>query len=134
MSVVTPSAATPGDFAPMVAAFADGVIVLPQCRECGVWTWTPSDQCRGCDRFGVEWTAVPDPVGTLFTFTVVWHTSLVDYADRVPFVVGLVDVADTGIRIPGLIDCQPGAVDIGTRLRPQFGSQASGGPLLRWQP
>jgi uncharacterized OB-fold protein len=85
-----------------------GELAIPRCEECRAWVWYPQPRCRACGSDRVTWEAVSGR-GTLFTWVVVHHAFLPEYAGAVPFTTALVALEeDPSVRVPTtLVDCSP---------------------------
>ncbi len=84
-------------------------LAIPRCEQCGRWVWYPQDRCPICGGTRTPWTAVSGR-GWLYSWSVVRHIFLPAYADLVPYVVGLVALAeDPLVRVAGRIAVDPGA-------------------------
>lgn len=124
-----------GDFAPMLEAMTAKTLLLPRCEGCESWIWPPTDTCRTCGEHTVAWTEVIPATSTLFSYTVVWHTRLPGYTDRTPYVVGIVEVAETGIRLIGSLEAQPDSqLSLGQPLAAIYKSSPDGTPIVCWAP
>jgi uncharacterized OB-fold protein len=102
---MTPRAAPP---APLVDAdsiqfweAADrGELRLCHCTACGTYLQPPLERCKRC---GAGTHFVPAAgTGTIYSFIVVHHPSVPAFADKVPYVLAIVEL-DEGIRLPGLL-------------------------------
>ena len=73
--------------------------------------------------FDVEWVELPG-TGTVYSYTVVQHALHPDLAPVVPYVSGIVELDGTqgeGARmLVNIVDCEPGEISIGTRVRVVF--------------
>jgi uncharacterized OB-fold protein len=94
------------------AGAAAGELRLPRCGACRAWRWYPRERCEACG-------SSQDPVwqrlqgrGRLFSWAVVHRAFLPAFADQVPFVTGLVALAeDEHLRIPTrIVDCDAAAL------------------------
>lgn len=94
--------------APFWAAAARHELALPRCDGCGAFAWYPKDRCRSCGGTAFTWTPVSGR-GRLFSWTVVRHAFLPQFADLVPFVPGLVTIdEDPAVRlVTRIVDCEP---------------------------
>lgn len=106
---------------PFWEAAARGELALPRCGDCGAFVWYPAERCRACDSARVAWQAVSGR-GTLFAWTVVRHAFVPVFADHVPYVTGLVALAeDPSVRLATLlVDCEPGALRADQPVRAVF--------------
>ncbi|CDO30870.1 Zn-ribbon domain-containing OB-fold protein [Mycolicibacterium porcinum] len=59
---------------------------FPQCVRCGRFQWYPRDFCGGCMGEEFCWAAI-EPIGYVYSFTVVRRAFLPGSRDRVPFTV-----------------------------------------------
>ncbi|MFM8237675.1 MAG: Zn-ribbon domain-containing OB-fold protein [Actinomycetota bacterium] len=88
--------------APYFAGAARGELVVPRCAACARFVWYPEPTCPACGAEPV-WTPVSGR-GTLFSWAVVRRPFLPAFAGMVPFVTGLVALAeDPAVRIPTLV-------------------------------
>jgi uncharacterized OB-fold protein len=94
---------------------------LPRCDTCGRLRWYPEPTCRRCEGTPLTWETLRG-TGTLFSWVVVTHAFLPQFADLTPFVPALVAVdEDPEVRIPTrMVDCEPAALDFGMPVRAVF--------------
>lgn len=87
-----------------------------KCRQCGKVRWPASYICPDCLSEEYDMVTLPDS-GTIYSYIVMdkpFHPSL---ADKVPYVVALVDL-DEGVRIvTNIIDYTPGKVHCGDKVK-----------------
>ena len=90
------------------AGASRGELRIPRCEGCGRWCWYPRERCRHCDGRAFRWETTSGR-GTLFSWVVVTHPFLPQFADLVPFVPALVALdEDAAVRIPTrMVDCDP---------------------------
>jgi uncharacterized OB-fold protein len=104
------------DTGPFWRATAEHRLTFQVCDSCEHVVFYPRRHCPSCG--GLE-TAWHDSVGygTLYTFTIVRQHGMPFFAERVPYVVGVIDL-DEGFRITSeIITDDLDAVAIGSRLR-----------------
>jgi uncharacterized OB-fold protein len=96
-------------------------LCLPRCTACTRIDWYPTGRCRHCGADDVAWVAVSGR-GTLFSWTVVRHVLVKQYAGLVPYATGLVSIdEDPAVRIvTRLVDCRPEELCIGMPMRAVF--------------
>lgn len=109
---------------------------IQRCGSCGKWLWQPRPVCSSCQTPDPVWTRVSGD-GTVASWMVMRPPTLPAYADRVPFVILLVEL-DQGVRLIGyLVDDAGGVlrtdgnaegIEIGMRVSLRFHDQA--GTLL----
>ena len=101
-------------------AAARGELAIPKCVGCGRWVWYPAPECAACGGADMPWTRTAGH-GELYAWTTVHHTFLPEYADLVPYTVGLVAL-DEGplLRVPARLIADAGTLAIGMRMHVQF--------------
>jgi uncharacterized OB-fold protein len=112
-------------------------LVIQQCAGCDAWQWPPEVLCHQCRSFDMRWVEVA-PVGTLFTWTRVWHAAREGLEDAVPYVVAVVELeAAPGVRLVCNLLGDPTRVPVsGERLCGEFEDHATGTDrytLLHWR-
>jgi uncharacterized OB-fold protein len=117
-------------FREFVAGLDRGVLVVGRCAGCGRVQWPPRSLCGSCRGGDFEPYEI-EPAGTVYTFTVVHRAFHPWFAERVPYGVAVVDVADS-LRLTGLfepVDALRCGLDVRGEVR-EFGGQ----PGLLWTP
>ena len=103
---------------PFWEALRDGRIVVQSCLVCGALQHPPLPRCARCLGCDLTWQEVGRR-GELYAFTVVHHATHVAFSDRVPYVVGLVELAP-GVRIVGRIRAVVSTLHVGMPLSAEF--------------
>jgi uncharacterized OB-fold protein len=93
------------------AAAAREQLAIPRCAACARLQWYPRERCAACGGSELPWTPVSGR-GTLFSWAVVRRALVPAFADKVPYVTGLVAlVEDPAVRVvTNLVDCAPEAL------------------------
>lgn len=78
------------DFVPFWQGCAEHRLVMPRCGY-GHVVWPPRPACPLCTELVADWAEVAG-TGRLYSWTVVHRTRLRWYADRTPYVVGIVEL------------------------------------------
>jgi uncharacterized protein len=68
------------------AACARHELRFPQCRQCGRFQWYPRELCAACLSDDFDWAAI-NPVGTVYSYTVVRRPFLPGAERTVPYTV-----------------------------------------------
>jgi uncharacterized OB-fold protein len=90
-------------------------LVFQQCRACGTNWHPPMPRCPHCHAADIDWRASVG-TGTIFTYTIVHHPTHPAFADKIPYVVAVVEL-DEGPRIVTNIKrCEAGDVRCGMRV------------------
>jgi uncharacterized protein len=102
---------------PFWAAAAQGRLELPRCARCGAFNWYPNENCGPCGHTVFEWVEL-EPVGTLFSWSVVARPLFAPYKLIAPYIPALVELpAAPEVRlVTRLVDSEPGALAIGAQV------------------
>lgn len=101
--------------APWYEAARQGRLLIQRSKGTGVHVWYPRRLAPGTLEDDLEWVEASG-YGTLYSFSVVHRTPNAEFADDVPYVLGLVDL-DEGVRLTTrIVDADPEALTIGTRV------------------
>ena len=103
------------------AFFTAGVLTLQQCNACKHLQHPPEEICESCQSFDLGgFTSAGD--GRIESVAVVTQAVHPALADRVPYAIVLVSVADApGILVAGnVVGKEPDALRIGDRVRVVF--------------
>ena len=121
--------------APFWEAAAQHRLVVPRCASCGTFRFPPSPFCWCCQSQGLDWVERPG-VGTVYSYTVVWHPVLPDLADSVPYAPAVVELPDTDqVRVVGAItDATVGDVSIGLPVELVWRDVRAGESVPTWRP
>ncbi len=94
---------------------------IPRCDSCGRLFWYPHGQCRHCKGSSFTWETMSGR-GTLFSWVVVTHAFLPQFADLVPFVPALVALEeDPAVRLATrVVDTDPETLDFDMPLQVTF--------------
>jgi uncharacterized OB-fold protein len=119
------------DTQPFWDAVAEHRLAVQRCDSCAAWVWQPRPLCPRCHGAALSWTEVSG-AGRVASWTALHPPVLTVWADRLPFVILLVELDDApGVRIIGqLVD------DAGELLRTNGEPEgiAMGLPVsLRWR-
>lgn len=103
------------------AGAARGVLLLPRCDTCARFVWYPETPCRGCGGERLTWIEVSGR-GRLFSWSVVRHAWIPQFAAQLPFVTALVALdEDPRVRlVTYVVDCAPDALRCDMPVRAVF--------------
>jgi|SRR5215472_5395786 len=93
-----------------------GRLVVQHCAACDRIWHPPLPACPGCQSARTGWREVSGD-GTVYTFTVVTHPTHFAFADQVPYVVAIVELAEGPRLVTGITGCAPEAVRVGMPVR-----------------
>ena len=122
--------------APFWDATRERRLVLPWCTGCGQPHWFPRAACPHCLDPAIEWRDASGD-GVVHAMSVMPKPALPMLADRVPYVVALVDLAE-GVRmmtnIVELGPLDPSDVTVGLAVRASWEPLSDGRHLLVFAP
>lgn len=101
-------------------AAAEGRLLIQDCPDCGQRQFFPRAWCHYCGSPAVEWLEAAG-TGHVHTFTIIRRaTELGWFADRIPYVVGYVEL-DEGVRLcTNVVNCEPTSVEAGLEVSVTF--------------
>ena len=107
-------------------------LLIQQCNQCSHWVFYPRRHCPQCLAHELTWREV-NGEATLYSFTVTRIATLPDFADEMPQMLAVIELA-LGVRInSNLVGLDESEVKIGMRLQPVFAEvDAKGTRLLRF--
>ncbi|ELY64965.1 Zn-ribbon domain-containing OB-fold protein [Natrinema versiforme] len=106
-----------GATVPFWAGTLEGELRYQEC-ECGHRQLYPRAVCTACGAEDPPFEA-SEGVGTIYTYTVCHVPGEPGFGDRVPYVVGAIDLAE-GPRLLTLLDADPDDLEIGTAVGVTF--------------
>lgn len=121
------------DFAPYWAGCVEERLLVPVCED-GHAFWPPRPTCSRCYRPTARWVETRGR-GSLYSWTVVHRTRNREFAAAVPYVVGMITLADLpGIRMVGHVEADRSLLVEGLELDVVFSETRHGVRLPRWRP
>jgi uncharacterized protein len=96
-----------------------GRLVLQHCRGCGHTWHPPLPRCPRCHATDTGWRQASGE-GTVYSYTVVHHATHAALADRVPYVIAIVELAEGPRVVTGIRGAEPGQVRVGLPVRAVF--------------
>ena len=96
-------------------------LAIPRCDACSAFVWYPAPQCRSCQSDALAWTRVSGRA-TLFSWALVTRALFEPFAEKTPYVSGLVALAeDPAVRlVTNLVDCAPEDLRVDMPVRVVF--------------
>jgi uncharacterized protein len=118
---------------PFWSALREERVDLQRCDGCATWVYYPRSRCPHCLSDQLTWTEV-DGRGTVYTFTVAVQPTAPPFADEVPQLLAIVELAE-GVRLSTtLVGVEPSAIAVGMAVEPVFDHGDDGSTLLRFRP
>jgi uncharacterized protein len=112
---------------------AAGRLSFQVCAACGYTRWPPAPVCPECLSGGGEWKPVAGG-GSVWSFAVYERAYHPDFADKIPYVVALIEL-DAGPRlISNLVAIEPERVHCGLRVCAVFEPAGPEAALVKFTP
>ncbi len=105
--------------APFWRAAAQGKLLLQRCRRCSSFIYYPRPFCPTCLSDDLEWKEASGR-GTVYTYTVVRRAATPAFADKVPYVLAIVELEEGPRMLTNIVGCPPEEVSVGMPVRATF--------------
>ena len=105
-----------------------GELLIQRCAACGRAQFYPRAYCGGCHGTALAWEAASG-AATLYTYTVVRRAPSAEFADRVPYVLAIVELAEGPRLMSTVVDADPEEIEIGMPLTLGFEDRGGDAPL-----
>ena len=119
--------------APYWAAAREKRLVVQQCRSCGQVWHPPLPRCPHCHAADLGWRQVRGD-GTIYTYTIVRHPTHYAFADAIPYVLAIVELAEGPRLVTAITGVPPAEVRAGQPVRVVFREVADGITLPYFEP
>ena len=116
---------------PFFAGGLEGKLMLQRCSRCHRLIYYPRMLCPHCFSADYAWEQLSG-LGTVYSFSIVWHPNHPAFADQIPIVLAVVDLADGAQMVSTLVGCPPEAVAIGMEVSVVFDTIAPDVALPRF--
>jgi len=120
------------DTAPWWQAAAEGRLLLRRCRSCAAAHLYPRPFCPACWSDDVVWEQASG-AAVLYSYSVVRFNDLPPFAERVPYVAAIVELAEGPRLTTNLVDCELDDLTVGMPLQVTFrhDADAPAAPVFR---
>jgi len=124
----------PSDIAlPFWAGLRAGQLRLQRCDGCGHYNHPPRISCPKCHGKAFTWTAVAAR-GIVYSYTTVFRAPMPVFKAELPYVVALVDVEDTPVKLLSNLLAPPDQVHIGMPVNLVFEPASDDITLFKFAP
>lgn len=106
---------------------------LQHCPRCDTYQHPPKPFCPRCHNRALAWQAVP-AAGTVYSYTIVHRPPSPAFKADAPYVVALVDIDGTGIRLMGNVAVNPSTMKVGMPVRMTFDDVTDELTVFAFQP
>lgn len=94
-------------------------LLIQRCTTCGDHIFYPRYNCPREGNRKLEWVRASGR-GTVYSFTVARRPTHPAFADRVPYVIAIVELEEGPHMTTNIVDCQPDEVKIGMPVEVTF--------------
>jgi uncharacterized OB-fold protein len=122
MSVPRPRTDLPtieDDTRPFWDAAKEGRFLVRRCNACGEVHHYPRPFCPGCWSDDVEWLEASGRA-TLYTWSTVYVNDLPPFAERLPYIAAVVDLAEGPRVMTNLVECDGVELAIGMPVEVRY--------------
>lgn len=100
-------------------ACRDHQLMIQKCSNCNHYQFYPRIMCTECMCANVEWVKASGN-GEIISFTIVRHPVSKAYAEEVPYVVALIELAEGPGLMSNIVECDVNSVKIGMQVEVLF--------------
>lgn len=122
-ALVRQAGGDPADL-PFWGACREGHFLLHRCGVCERHYW-PASRCVEHGDEDMEWVESAG-TGKLYTYTVMHHAYSASMKDKLPYVVGVIQLDEGPFFHSNVVGCAPEQLEIGMRLRAEMVAHESG--------
>jgi uncharacterized protein len=105
--------------APYWAAAREGRLAVQECQSCRQVWHPPLPRCPHCHAESLGWRDSSGD-GTVYSYTVVRHATHFAFADKIPYVLAIVELAEGPRLVTALTGIAPDEVRVGLRVHAVF--------------
>jgi uncharacterized OB-fold protein len=118
MSAQLPQLVIDSDSRPYWEGLAQSELRIQRCDACSRHVFYPRSICPHCSSEKLSWITATGK-GTIYSYTVA-HQAFGPYADEVPFVVAIVELAEGVRMMTRIVDTPPDQIHIGAAVHVTF--------------
>jgi uncharacterized OB-fold protein len=119
--------------APYWAAAREGRFVVQECQSCRQVRHPPLPRCPHCHSADLGWRQMSGD-GTIYSYTVVRHSTHYAFAGQIPYVLAIVELAEGPRLVTAITGVPPAGVRVGQPVRAVFREIANGVTLPYFEP
>ena len=110
-----------------------GELLIQRCETCGRAQFYPRAYCGGCHGRALAFEPAQGSA-TVYSFTVVRRAPSEEFADRVPYVVALVELSEGPRLMSTVVGAEPEEIEIGMPVELAFEDRGGEAPLPVFRP
>ncbi len=121
------------DTADYWAAARDHRFIIQRCTACGEHQFYPRGVCSHCLSSDLEWNEASGQ-GTVYSFSVNHRAPHPGFADKLPFVLAIIELAEGPRMMTNIVECDPESVTIGMAVTVTFDDVTEEVTLPKFRP
>ena len=94
-------------------------LVIQKCQVCSLFRFPPERVCPSCLSEQFEWQRVSGK-GQVYTFSIIRRSPRPEWENDVPYVVGVIELAEGPRMVSNVVGCPPEDVEIGMPVEVTF--------------
>lgn len=106
---------------------------LQRCGSCGAYLFYPREVCAECLSSELSWGQVSGQ-GTVYSYTIAQAPTHPAFADDVPYIVAIVELAEGPRITTNIVDCELGAVHVGMPVVATYDDVTPEMTLVKFRP
>lgn len=106
---------------------------LQRCGSCGAYLFYPREVCAECLSSELSWVQVSGQ-GTVYSYTIAQAPTHPAFADDVPYIVAIVELAEGPRITTNIVDCELGAVHVGMPVVATYDDVTPEMTLVKFRP
>lgn len=118
---------------PFWEATREGRFLLQWCAACDAPVYYPRYHCPACLGDDLHWREA-DGRGSVYTFNVMHSPASPLMADRVPYVLALIDLVEGARVLSNIVNCAPSDVRVGMAVKLTWEDLSDGRRLAVFEP
>ena len=106
---------------------------IQRCGSCGAYVFYPREVCAECLSSDLTWVKVSGK-GTVYSYTIAQAPTHPAFAEDVPYIVAIVELAEGPHITTNITNCKPDAVRIGMPVMAMFDDVTPDLTLVKFRP
>jgi uncharacterized OB-fold protein len=119
--------------APFWDGLKSGQLRLQRCAECQSYVFYPRSVCPHCLSERLEWTTASG-WGKVYSYTIVRRAMNPSFADDVPYVFAIVELAEGPRVTTNIVNCAPDDVRVDMPVKATYDNVTPETALLKFEP
>ena len=106
---------------------------IQRCGSCGMHVFYPRELCPECFASNLQWIKVSGK-GTVYSFTIAQQATHHGFAEEIPYVIAIVELAEGPHLTTNITGCKPEEVRVGMPVVTAFDDVTPERTLVKFRP